>query len=304
MKKYFKGFLTGFIVATIISATITSLADNIEVILNSIRLNINGTDMAQWGEDYTLENGNSVPYSIMYKDTTYLPMRKIGEMYNKDIHWNGDSNTVYMSEPKLSNTSPLVLAERPDVYGNVWTYYYCCSEEERYLCVKDNNRSYERLYKIAGGEHSNGNNFVYMTEDSIIFTKYINENEGAYLWKIDFLNDINNQDGEKLEGYLDIEGGMDKTIFFDDYMLCVGRDRVIYALNLATKEVASYDFGAELTHTFDINWPSEFYVNKLVNNKIEFPVSLTYRHIGGTSATMQTKVFELHHDEKLYFIAK
>lgn len=102
---------------------------------------------------------------IVYKDTTYLPMRKIAEMNGKAIYWNGDSNTAAMTAPQREN-SQKVLAEKPDSYGNVWTYYTFTAEDDTsYLGIKDERRGYERVYRIAEGEADN----IGVTENEIYF---------------------------------------------------------------------------------------------------------------------------------------
>lgn len=310
MKNYCKGLVSGLLIAGIICMSIPAIADSIEAALNPIRISVNGMDVAQWGEDYALEDGTSVPYSIVYKGTTYLPMRKLGELLGADVHWNADSSTAYVSESKDSEEEGYVLAEKPDAYGNVWTYYYTSSEKGKYLCVKDKERGYERVYSVAGGGFEDGryyenieDNVVYVTDESVIFARYLNDSEGAYLWKIDFLNDVNTQDGERLTGYLDVEGGFDKALFYEDYLFCMGRDQVIYAFNMVTKEMATYDFSAEIKKytTYHVKWVRNFVVNVSHPNKIEFPLGIRYES-PGSSATMQEHRIILHNENgQLYF---
>ena len=77
MKSYLKGLVTGFLISACLFA-IPVLGDNIEVLFNSVRININGLDKIQWGENITLDDGSTTPSSLLYNGTTYLPLRKIG----------------------------------------------------------------------------------------------------------------------------------------------------------------------------------------------------------------------------------
>jgi len=50
------------------------------------------------GMNYTLPNGKQVPYSILYKGTTYLPMRKVAELVGKEVTWDQDTNTAGIND--------------------------------------------------------------------------------------------------------------------------------------------------------------------------------------------------------------
>ncbi len=89
MKKYFTSYLAGIISAIIISISIFVFADddlsNISVAMNKINIAVNGKQIAKVGDTYTLDNGDEVPFSIVFKGTTYLPMRKLESLVVKDI---------------------------------------------------------------------------------------------------------------------------------------------------------------------------------------------------------------------------
>ena len=119
MKNFFKGLATGLVVAFCLQSIQFAL-NGAEFLFNKLRININGVDCVQWGEEIKLDNGNVVPYSILYKGTTYLPLRKIGEFNNKKVCWNGDTNTATLVDaPSQEN----ILTEKTDKNGNLWTYY-------------------------------------------------------------------------------------------------------------------------------------------------------------------------------------
>lgn len=213
MKNYFKGLISGLLIAAVFCC-IPAVAENIQVMFNQVRINVNGVDKAQWGEDYTLDNGDTAPYSITYKDTTYLPLRKIGELNGKKISYNGDTETVSIAG---YHTEDNVIAEKPDKNGNIWKYYTFKTDNGVYLGVKDEQRRYERVYKTMSSDPKTA---LCIKDDAIYFVRDNGEdggwprNKSADLCKIEFLNDESTQDGETIFKFNNI-----KIVIFDgDYM--------------------------------------------------------------------------------------
>lgn len=99
MKKTIKGFVLGLIVATMLMGTVfgVGVREMIEVAFNSINLTVN---------EKKVEADN-----ILYKGTTYVPLRAIGEMLGKDVGWNGDTNTASINDKKTK--TPVVEKETP-----------------------------------------------------------------------------------------------------------------------------------------------------------------------------------------------
>ncbi len=210
MKNYIKGVITGLLIGAILSA-LPAVAENIDLLFNQVRINVSGADRMQWGEDIELDDGEAVPSSILYKGTTYLPMRKLGELNGQKIYWNGDSKTVSMTGEQKDVKA---VAEKPDKNGNVWTYYkfkasvYNSYDKEycdiSYLGVKDKIRGFERIYQI-------GSDDIGITDDAIYFVKLLNSDicgtvdsypykygPYGYITKLSFNNNENTQDGENL----------------------------------------------------------------------------------------------------------
>ena len=202
MKNYIKGIITGIIIGAVI-CSIPALADTIDALFNNVRISVNGVDQIQWGENIQLADGAETPASILYNGTTYLPMRKLGELSGNKIYWNGDSRTVGMTGAQKDIK---VIAEKPDKNGNVWEYYtFKVSEYDKrkegtmatsyysdfyYLGVKDEARGYERVYHIATPLGAGDN--VRVTDDAVYFVDDVHDK----LKKIGFNNDANSQDGE------------------------------------------------------------------------------------------------------------
>ncbi|MDD3267567.1 MAG: stalk domain-containing protein [Burkholderiales bacterium] len=83
MKKFkdiFIGILIGCILMTSCPVLADSIMQKIDVVLNSVNVQINGEK---------LETS-----TILYDGTTYLPMRKIAEAVGKDVDWNQETMTA------------------------------------------------------------------------------------------------------------------------------------------------------------------------------------------------------------------
>ena len=90
---------------------------SIQVVLNKVNIAINGVVVASSGMDYTLPDGNIVPFSILYKGTTYLPMRKMAELVGKNVTWDGATNTAGINTSTASRTetvSPSVSSNKTE----------------------------------------------------------------------------------------------------------------------------------------------------------------------------------------------
>lgn len=116
MKERFKGFLAGIITTVLVSTMVipafaNTISKQIQTTLNSINITVNGASVAKVGDGYVLSNGKEVPYSILYEGTTYLPLRKIGELLGLNVDWDGETKTAFIGEtpvvdsPDYSNWS-------------------------------------------------------------------------------------------------------------------------------------------------------------------------------------------------------
>lgn len=103
MKKNMKWFIVGFVVACLMITPMVAFADAIQVALNSVNINLNGTQVAAKGQPYTLENGNAVPYSLNYNGTVYLPIRKVSELVGKDISYDSKTSTINIADKAADN---------------------------------------------------------------------------------------------------------------------------------------------------------------------------------------------------------
>lgn len=101
MKQLVKGIMIGVLSTLLIVSSIAIYAaetTQIEVLMNQINIAINGTTVGKIGEDYQLSNGEFVPNTLVYKGTTYLPMRKVAELLGKDVSWDGNTTTAGIND--------------------------------------------------------------------------------------------------------------------------------------------------------------------------------------------------------------
>lgn len=109
MKNIIKGIIIGVISTTLLLGTVAAATNlqKIEVLFNNIIIKVNGSQVANKNEGYKLANGNEVPFSIVYKDTTYLPLRKVAELVGKDVGYDPVSQTASINDKAGNNFRPI-----------------------------------------------------------------------------------------------------------------------------------------------------------------------------------------------------
>lgn len=101
MKSKHKGIIIIIIVLNLFIGSIvfaTNGAKMIEVLFNNVNLKVNGE---------TVEVDN-----ITYNGTTYAPIRVVAEMLGKEVGWDGDTNTV-----SITDIQPFNIAENFILHG-------------------------------------------------------------------------------------------------------------------------------------------------------------------------------------------
>ncbi len=95
MKKRLQGLIAGILIGTILTSGMV-FAKNIQETINAIYMNVK---LVIDGEEITPKdvNGNVVE-PFIYSGTTYLPARAIAEAFGKNVHWDGETATVYIGD--------------------------------------------------------------------------------------------------------------------------------------------------------------------------------------------------------------
>jgi len=111
MKKFNpKSFVLGVVVTALVFTmalpALSSVVDTISARLNGVNLIVKGTRVASVGDSFVLDNGDVVPFSIVHRGTTYLPLRKLAEFIGVEVGWDGNTATVTLSEPSAPTTTP------------------------------------------------------------------------------------------------------------------------------------------------------------------------------------------------------
>lgn len=159
MKKHLTGFIAGVVVSVIAFTSMPAIAasfQTIEATLNSVNIEVNGKQVSAVGEDYTLANGQKTAGSIVYNQTTYVPIRRVGELLDVEIGWNQQTGSVTIGEvPTPAPDTPSLnynwTAEEEAAYQEfkgMWEYsaMYDRGEAAKVIAYKYNgNMSFDEL---------------------------------------------------------------------------------------------------------------------------------------------------------------
>lgn len=143
MKKYLVLILVfTLLLVSAFSVSSANLSERIEVYRNLVKLDVNSNRI---NED-----------NFLYKGVTYVPLRAIGEMLNKDIGWNSKTNIASVNDRKYEIQTLSALL--PDTKGFIWNYdgFAEYSHAMQLNSIEDGKQ--QRVYSITGevGDPSDG----------------------------------------------------------------------------------------------------------------------------------------------------
>lgn len=109
MKKRLQGLIAGVLIGAMLASGMVfakQISETIEAIYMNVKLVIDG-------EEFTPKdvNGNIIE-PFIYNGTTYLPVRAIGEAFDKDVHWDEETATVYVGDI-VKPTKEVYLYDKP-----------------------------------------------------------------------------------------------------------------------------------------------------------------------------------------------
>jgi hypothetical protein len=96
--KRLQGFSIGVIITVLAFVSLPVFSESLNVILNSINIEYNGISFAKLGETTKSSNGTNIPSSISYNGSTYLPLRSVSKLFNKNIVWNSSTKTASIDD--------------------------------------------------------------------------------------------------------------------------------------------------------------------------------------------------------------
>ncbi len=107
--KFLKGlalFAAGVVTATNVSVMAEQATRNISVSYRNIKIYADGN----------LVNTSGANEAFIYNGTTYLPVRAVGEAYNKAVDWDAANSAVYLGKRPTGSLTPTVLLEDMDYF--------------------------------------------------------------------------------------------------------------------------------------------------------------------------------------------
>lgn len=107
MKNKIKYFLLGVIVTSLLTSSglAKSVLETIQVRFNSVSIEVNGKKV-------------DTP-NILYKGTTYAPLRATAELLGKEVTWNQDTYTAGINDKATENNND---SNKPSQSANSFTY--------------------------------------------------------------------------------------------------------------------------------------------------------------------------------------
>lgn len=106
-----KSFILGVCVALTLTSIISVSAQNIDVIMNGIKIYWDGVE-----KTLTDANGKKVE-PMIYQGTTYVPLRAMSNLMGKEVDWNQADMAVYVGKKPTMRTIPLADMKNNINYG-------------------------------------------------------------------------------------------------------------------------------------------------------------------------------------------
>ena len=141
MNKKLIGIVAGTAAAAVVlgaGATIAKeSAEQITAVYRNIKLVVDGVMVEP--KDV---NGNVVE-PFIYNGTTYLPVRAVGEAFDKQVEWDGEKNMVYLGG----------VVDKPAKELDLWNRSYIeCNNTSQIRAYQDGGKGYIRCAFPYGGE--------------------------------------------------------------------------------------------------------------------------------------------------------
>lgn len=170
MKNRIKRILTIIAASTVISSTVlaSGYTQTIEVMMNSIRIRVNGEYMSG--------------HNISYKGTTYVPLRAVGEILGKDIGWDKKTKTTTIDDKLLDSNEgdfkvPAGVPEGATLVESIPEYKY---HKFNYIVGLP---SGGRIVQVAISHVPDEDPYIYLVghdSDNIPFIRYAYDDSYAY----------------------------------------------------------------------------------------------------------------------------
>lgn len=107
--KSIKSFVAGVVVGSVLFTGIgfASLQiDTYEVSFNPVKFFYNGKEVQTERENYFYNGSQYVPISLNYEGTIYVPARFLSETVGKEVTWEQETRSIWISDPELATGNP------------------------------------------------------------------------------------------------------------------------------------------------------------------------------------------------------
>ncbi len=123
MKKFnVKSGLCGFMAGVTVMCAVPAVAKDIQTTISVAYKNI------KIYADGNLVNTSDSNEAFIYNGTTYLPVRAVGEAFNKAVNWDGKNSAVYIGAQPASMEQPTVLLEDLDYFNKSGISFETCDD--------------------------------------------------------------------------------------------------------------------------------------------------------------------------------
>ena len=247
MKKFkrLRGFFSGVLIILLLVTSISAygtefMQQTISVVFNKVNIALDGTIIGEQGENYTLANGDQVPYSILYKGTTYVPIRKISEILGKDVGWINDTNTATITGGNSSNGA------------------YTKEDIERLKLYSEISHNYKGINHLI--------DYILDTSNSLSFaSEYILANDSSYL------DQTENYINSTVEHYNDaLKPTQDIILKANKYGIDISNMNT--SLNKSSEAIGYYEEALNYLEKFSLSNSNDDFYNYLNNKKKAFDV--------------------------------
>ncbi|MBO5007502.1 MAG: hypothetical protein J6D26_01540 [Clostridia bacterium] len=126
MKKRLQGLIAGVVIGAILTSGVV-YSKNIQKAIDAVYMNVK---LVIDGEEIIPKdvNGNVVE-PFIYNGTTYLPVRAIGEAFNKDVHWDGETATVFVGDI-VKPAKEVYLYDKPYLECEIPSEFKCGKNDD------------------------------------------------------------------------------------------------------------------------------------------------------------------------------
>lgn len=182
MTKSFRSGVLGFILGTsltflLVFGSAFAVGGNsvLDVVINNVNVMLDGEVVGTASTNYTLSNGDQVPFSILYQGTTYLPIRKISELLGKEVGYIAETKTITLGDAGETQGPGWYLVEEGftkeiDTFkeGNFTASEQYWEKDAAYTAMVEGNVAFWSKYYVI--DKSTGIRKAPESEDSASFT--------------------------------------------------------------------------------------------------------------------------------------